>query len=124
MVMGRMLKSKVYWKNIGIIIVLLATILISSSLISNLYPFGDNLWIRADSYTQYSIFYKALRQILLKHQSLLYSFKLGLGGNFFSIISYYLASPLSFLVVFFPKQQILLFMTLMIYTKLILAGWI
>uniref|UniRef100_UPI0039B11A38 YfhO family protein n=1 Tax=Latilactobacillus fuchuensis TaxID=164393 RepID=UPI0039B11A38 len=75
-----------------------------------------------DSYTQYSIFYKALRQMLLNHQSLLYSFKLGLGGNFFSIISYYLASPLSLFVVFFQKQQILLFMTLMIYIKLILAG--
>lgn len=117
-----MLKSKVYWKNIGIVAVILSVMLIGISLTSHLYPFGNNLWIRADSYTQYSIFYKALRQMLLEHQSVLYSFKLGLGGNFFSIIAYYLASPLSLFVIFFPKDQILLFMTLLIYVKIILAG--
>lgn len=117
-----MRKGKKYVLELSVLIMILLVILISGTVYEGLYPFGDKLWIRADSYTQYSIFYKYLREQLIHGGSFLYSFKLGLGGSFFTIMTYYLMSPLSFLVVFFKDSQIMLFMTVLIMIKIIFAG--
>lgn len=108
--------------SVMLLIIILLAILVGLSAYEGLYPFGNKLWIRADSYTQYSIFYKYLRQQLVHNGTLLYSFKLGLGGSFFTIMGYYLMSPLSFLVVLFKDSQIMLFMTILIISKIVLSG--
>ncbi|WP_208422045.1 YfhO family protein [Latilactobacillus fragifolii] len=108
--------------DIMLLVGLLLAILVGLSIYEGLYPFGDKLWIRADSYTQYSVFYKYLREQLLHGGSLFYSFKLGLGGSFFTIMGYYLMSPLGFLVVLFKNSQIMFFMTILIVSKIILSG--
>lgn len=117
-----MLKEKKYWLGVLGLTLLFTLLLLTLSWVHNLYPLGSKLWIRADSYTQYSIFYKFFREQLLSGHSLLYSFQIGMGGSLFSILAYYLMSPLSILIIFFKNNQIILFITLLIFLKIILAG--
>lgn len=76
-------------------------------LVRGLYPLGDESVLVLDLNGQYVYFYEALRNAVLGKESLLYSFSRALGGEFLGIYAYYLASPLSYLVVLFPEGMIL-----------------
>ena len=76
-------------------------------LVRGLYPLGDESVLVLDLNGQYVYFYEALRNAVLGKESLLYSFSRALGGEFLGIYAYYLASPLSYLVVLFPEDMIL-----------------
>ena len=72
-----------------------------------IHPFGDGSVLVLDLNGQYVYFYEALRDFIWGDASLLYSFSRALGGEFLGIYAYYIASPLSWLVVLFPKGRIL-----------------
>lgn len=76
-------------------------------LVRGLYPLGDESVLVLDLNGQYVYFYEALRNAVLGKESLLYSFSRALGGEFLGIYAYYLASPLSYLVVLFPEGMVL-----------------
>ena len=76
-------------------------------LVRGLYPIGDESVLVLDLNGQYVYFYEALRNAVLGKENLLYSFSRQLGGEFLGIYAYYLASPLSYLVVLFPQGRIL-----------------
>ena len=54
--------------------------------------------------------------------SLMYTWNIGLGSDFVSVFAYYLASPLNWLVVLFPKSHIIEFIELLIIFKISLSG--
>lgn len=71
-----------------------------------MFPIGDRTILILDMNGQYVYFFEQLRDVLSGNGSLLYTFERALGGEFFGIFTYYLASPLSCLVVLFPKDSI------------------
>lgn len=72
------------------------------------YPFGNKSVLMSDMSGQYIDYHSALYDILKSKQfsELLYSWKIGMGGSFLGIISYYLASPLTLLMLLFDKSNI------------------
>ncbi|MDP4120068.1 MAG: YfhO family protein [Bacillota bacterium] len=91
-------------------------------IMAGVYPFGGRQIIVTDLWHQYYPFLSTYQQKLQTGGSLLYSWNSGLGSNYFSIISYYLASPLNFLTVFFPAQYLREAMTLILVMKVGFAG--
>ncbi len=72
------------------------------------YPFGEVslLGIDYDLGYQYANLLSWLQNVLLGDANLLYSQGKSLGGNMFATYSYYVASPLNLLLVFFPSGDI------------------
>ena len=63
----------------------------------NLYPFGEQSFRIKDAFSQYPAFFEGLRQ------GNLFTFKIGLGANFYPIFTTYLANPIN-LVYFLFKN--------------------
>ncbi len=87
-----------------------------------IFPFGDETFLRTDMYHQYAPFASEFNYKLQNGGSLLYTWDVGLGINFSALYSYYLASPLNWLLLICPKGLILEFMTYMIVLKIGLSG--
>ncbi len=90
---------------------------------NEIYPFGDNIYLRSDMYHQYAPFYKELYEKLVNGGSLTFSWDIGMGVNFSAIYSYYLASPINLLLGLVPENSILIVMDLLILIKTALAGF-
>lgn len=86
------------------------------------YPFGEECMLQVDMYHQYCPFFTELMDKLKSGQSLFYSFHIGLGADFVSLLAYYLASPLNVLLLFCPANHVIEFMTLLILLKIALSG--
>lgn len=87
-----------------------------------IFPFGEESFLRTDMYHQYAPFFSEFQYKLKTGGSLLYSWDVGMGVNFAALYSYYLASPLNFLIILCPKALIIEFMTYMIVLKMGLSG--
>lgn len=83
---------------------------------------GPNSPLVLDMNGQYVYFFANLRNILLGENSILYSWSRSLGGEFFGMYAYYLASPLSWLVVLFPTDMITDAIWLMLVLKIGICG--
>ena len=87
------------------------------------YPFGDNIYLRSDMYHQYAPFYKELYRKLTEGGSLTYSWNIGMGVNFTALYGYYLASPINLLLgIIAPGGNILVTMDALIVIKTGLCG--
>lgn len=80
-------------------------------------PFGESSVLVLDLSAQYVWYLEALRDAFFGDGSLIYSLSRSLGGEFLGIFAYYLASPFSLLVLFFPKAEIQLAVYLIIFLK-------
>lgn len=87
-----------------------------------IYPFGEKCMLHIDMYHQYEPFFTELMDKLKSGGSLLYSFRLGLGSDFVSLFSYYLASPLNWFVALVPDSFVIEFMTVLILVKIGFCG--
>ncbi len=87
-----------------------------------IHPFGDGSVLVLDLNGQYVYFFEALRNAVTGDGSLLYSFYRSLGGEFMGMYAYYLASPLSYIVVLFPQTRILEALLCIILLKTGLCG--
>ena len=90
---------------------LLPLIMIGAILISkHVYPFGDRCILRTDFYHQYLPFHAELQNKLKHFESLFYTFKVGLGTSFITLLAYYLVCPFNILllIVGVPSQVLLL----------------
>ena len=81
-------------------------ILIVSCAWSGIYPFGDRSFLTEDLMFQYVDFFTWFQNVLLGEGSLFYSMSQALGNNTWGLYSYYLGSPLNFLIVFFEQGAI------------------
>lgn len=85
-------------------------------------PFGNQSLAWADANIQYLDFFAFLKDVIRGKNSIWYTFTNMLGGTYFGIFSYYLASPLNLLIVFFEKEQLHSFFDLLVAIKLSLAA--
>ena len=76
-----------------------------------IFPFGENSFLRTDMYHQYAPFFSEFHHKLRTGGSLLYSWDVGGGVNFAALYAYYLASPVNWLIILCPKAYIIEFMT-------------
>jgi uncharacterized membrane protein YfhO len=60
---------------------------------NQIYPFGDNSFLRTDMYHQYAPFFAEFQRKLVNGGSLSYTWDIGMGTNFTSLFGYYLSSP-------------------------------
>lgn len=86
-------------------------------------PFGENSLAVIDANIQYLDFFAYLKDLLSGRNEVIYSFSKNLGGTNIAVFSYYLASPLNFLVIFFDKGDLHTFFDLLVAVKLALAGF-
>lgn len=80
-------------------------------------PFGEKSVLVLDLAGQYVWYLEAFRDAFLGDGGLIYSLSRSLGGEFLGILAYYLASPFSFLVLFFPKTEIQIAVYLILLLK-------
>ncbi len=98
-------------------------ILVALFIGKEIYPFGDNIYLRSDMYHQYAPFYKELYRKLTEGGNLTYSWNIGMGVNFTALYGYYLASPVNLLLgLIAPNGNILLTMDILIILKTGLCG--
>lgn len=67
------------------------------------YITGEGYFLPYDSINQYVPFFSEYRYKLINHESLFYTFHAGGGWDFYTLWSYYLASPINLLIVFFKN---------------------
>ena len=90
--------------------------------VNKIYPFEKHSLIIVDGVHQYIPFFSEYYEKIRNGESLLYSFHVGMGNNFLSLFTYYLAGPLNLLVLLFPKEKLYFSMGLLVYLKILLAG--
>lgn len=86
------------------------------------FPFGNQCILHVDMYHQYCPFFTELMDKLKNGGSLFYSWNIGLGADFASLYAYYLASPFNWLLLLWPKDYVIEFMTLLVVIKIALCG--
>lgn len=86
------------------------------------YPFGGKSMFIMDMRDQYLEFFASLRNMLLGDDSLFFSWSRSMGGNYMGLFAYYVASPLSFITLFFPIQKMPLAIVVLTVLKIGLAG--
>lgn len=89
---------------------------------NEIHPFGENQILVTDLWHQYYPFFRIEHEKLQSFSSFLYSWDTGLGTNFISLMSYYAASPLNLLAVFFPIEYSRDALTLLLTLKIGCAG--
>ncbi len=82
-----------------------------------IYPFGENMYLRSDCYHQYAPFHMELYDKITNGGSFTYSWDIGLGVNFSALYSYYLASPLNWLIGLVSSKHIIEIMSVFIIVK-------
>ncbi len=116
----KLLEKNWIWSALAFGIPFFASVIICAA--SGVYPFGENCILHVDMYHQYCPFFMQFHEKLTEGGSLLYTWSLGLGSDFLAHYAYYLASPLNWLIVLFPKMYVIEFMTLTIWIKIGLSG--
>lgn len=113
----KILRSNYLWITISITILFVIYLILQK-----IQPFGNKSIFRSDMFSQYVNFFCYFRDAILEGKSLLFSWNLGLGNDFWGSFGYYLASPLNLLVVFFNEANMNTFMLILTWIKLVLAG--
>lgn len=90
--------------------------------IFGMYPFGEQSVLCLDLNGQYVYYFEAIRDAFHGDGSALYNWSRNLSGGYQGIIGYYLASPLTLIVILLPRTMILGSLYIMILTKLGLAS--
>ena len=85
-------------------------------------PFGNHGLLYRDGEIQMVDLFCWYKDVLTGKSSIAYTFTKSLGGSNLSVFTYYLASPLSLLVVFFNKSDVPLFMNILFILKAALAA--
>ncbi len=87
-----------------------------------LYPFGEESVLCLDLNGQYVYYFEALRDAFWGDGSIFYNWSRNLSGEFMGIISYYLASPFTLIVMLLPEKFMLSSLLIMQLCKLGAAG--
>ena len=85
-------------------------------------PFGNNGLLYRDGEIQMVDLFCWYKDVLTGKSSISYTFTKSLGGSNFSVFTYYLASPLSLLVVLFSKSDVPVFINVLFLLKSALAA--
>ncbi len=97
-------------------------IAVSICIAHGVYPAGEQCILQVDMYHQYCPFFSELLHKIRTGGSIFYSWNIGLGADFVSLFSYYLASPLNILLLLCPREFIVEFMTILVLLKISFSG--
>lgn len=97
-------------------------VMIAIIIYKGIYPFGDRCFLRVDLYNQYLPFFTEFHRKIREGETLLFSWRAGLGANFPALYAYYLASPFNWLLFLCPQEYLIEWMTGMIVVKIGLCG--
>lgn len=86
------------------------------------YPFKGTTLFFMDMRDQYVGFFASLRYLFSGEGSLFFSWSRSMGGNYLGLFAYYIASPLSFITVFFPLKDMPLAIVVLSVLKIGLCG--
>ena len=98
----------------GISFAVTAIVILVVFAIFGMAPFGPHSLLYRDGEIQMIDLFCWYKDVLSGKSSIDYTFTKSLGGSNFSVFTYYLASPLSLLIVFFNKSQTPLFMNIVL----------
>ncbi len=90
--------------------------------VNGIYPFGNNSTAFSDGLSQFVPFLSELSEKIRNGESLLFTWHSNNGINFWSIIAYYLASPLNFIALLFKPAEMDNAVTLLTIIKPVLAA--
>lgn len=110
-----------YWYYLLAFLIPFAAVLIAY-IGMGIYPFGERGVTVIDSYHQYAPFFSEFYNKITSGENLFYSWNGGMGINFWSIVVYYLSSPLNVIVLLFPRENLLEAFALIIMLKIALSG--
>ena len=85
-------------------------------------PFGTGSFTLVDSIHQYVPFFSDYQDKLLNGKNLFYTWDVGLGQNFQSLLLYYMASPLNLLIVFFTRRGIITMFSVFVAVKIVISA--
>ena len=85
-------------------------------------PFGENTFTLIDSIHQYIPFMSDYQDKLQHHGNLLYTWDVGLGQNFQSLLLYYMASPFNILLAFVSRRNIATVFSVLVSVKLAISA--
>lgn len=102
---------------------LLPVFLLAAAFLSlQIHPLGDNSLLMVDLFHQYAPVLVEFRRKIFSGDSLFFSWNIGLGSNFWPIITYNCASPLNVIVLLFPEKNISDAVTVMVLLRTGLSG--
>lgn len=116
------LSNKTFLKTCALSLLSALVIVFLSFAIGGFAPFGNRSLTYNDGEFQVIDLLCWLKDVLSGKSSIDYTFTKQLGGSNFAVFSYYLASPLNLLVIFFDKSQMPLFMNLLFIFKVALSS--
>ena len=114
--------AKIRWNCLAMAFAIPCVGMLFVMLISGYAPFGKYSMLYSDMYHQYYPFFVEFRRALREGRGLLYTWSVGMGMDYLSLIAYYLASPLYLLSVLVPEAWLLEFFSLLVPVKLGLSG--
>lgn len=89
---------------------------------SGFYPFGNRTLFIMDMKDEYLGYFASLRYIFTGKSSLFFNWSKSMGGNYIGLFAFYIASPLSFITVFFPLDKMDIAILVLTLLKTGLAG--
>lgn len=84
-------------------------LLIGMYAFQRVFPFGNHTIVTGDMANQYLAIMTYFKHNITHPSNFLYSYQASIGGNFFSVLTYYLMCPFNFLTFLFPEKYIPLF---------------
>ena len=112
------IRNRYIWLSFLIPFVLMAT----AFALMSVSPFGDKQILVTDLWHQYFPFLADFQYKLQHGESFFWTWSVGGGVNYFSLMSYYLASPVNFLSVFIPADWLREFLMFSVALKIALGG--
>ena len=113
-------KRKIYVSS-GILLSMLLAFLIFMFVAknNNLYPFGDKSIAWCDMNQQVIPLLNSLKDILSGKNSLVYNLNFAGGMSMYAVFFFFLCSPFSLLTIFVPKENMMLFMNVLVLLKML-----
>lgn len=86
-----------------------SVLLLGLYIFHQVFPFGNHTIATGDMANQYLAIMTYFKHNILHPRNFLYSYQVSIGGNFFSVLAYYLMCPFNFLTLLFSEKYIPLF---------------
>lgn len=113
-----MKKKKAYIYTSLIVVAIFLVLFITKGI----FPFGKNSLIWGDMHDQITAFYYHFYDSIIGNSSLLVNFSTSGGINFIGVLAYYILSPVSFVLLLFPREDIYLAVSILIAIKVLLCS--
>jgi len=102
--------------------ILVLAIFIFIFISKGIFPFGKNSLIWGDMHDQITAFYYHFYDSFRGANSLFINFTTSGGINFFGILCYYILSPITFILLLFPREDIYLAVSIVVALKILLSS--